>query len=105
MLKIYVYGYINQIQSNRHLERETARNVEMMWLTGRLAPDFKTIADFRKDNGPAKQAQAATACAHAGTQSGHARISNAKAAKGYGRWLTHLSLVEPEALSPFTDAE
>ena len=53
MLKIYVYGYINQVQSSRRLERETARNVEMMWLTGRLAPDFKTIADFRKDNGPA----------------------------------------------------
>ena len=50
MLKVYVYGYINQIQSNRRLERETARNVEMMWLTGRLTPDFKTIADFRKDN-------------------------------------------------------
>jgi transposase len=46
LLKIYVYGYINQIQSSRRLERETARNVEMMWLTGRLAPDFKTIADF-----------------------------------------------------------
>ena len=53
MLKIYVYGYINQIQSSRRLERETARNVEMMWLTGRLTPDCKTIADFRKDNGPA----------------------------------------------------
>ena len=53
MLKIYVYGYINQIQSSRRLERETARNVEMMWLTGRLTPDFKTIADFRKGNGPA----------------------------------------------------
>jgi transposase len=53
MLKIYVYGYINQIQSCRRLERETARNVEMMWLTGRLTPDFKTIADFRRDNGPA----------------------------------------------------
>ena len=53
MLKIYVYGYLNQIQSSRRLERETARNVEMMWLTGRLTPDFKTIADFRKDNGPA----------------------------------------------------
>src|SRR6516162_3298296 len=53
MLKIYVYGYINQIQSSRRLERETGRNVEMMWLTGRLTPDFKTIADFRKDNGPA----------------------------------------------------
>ena len=51
MLKIYVYGYVNQIQSSRRLERETARNVEMMWLTGRLTPDFKTIADFRKDNG------------------------------------------------------
>jgi transposase len=51
MLKIYVYGYINQIQSSRRLERETARNVEMMWLTGRLRPGFKTIADFRKDNG------------------------------------------------------
>src|SRR6202041_2871975 len=52
LLKIYVYGYVNQIQSSRRLERETARNVEMMWLTGRLTPDFKTIADFRKDNGP-----------------------------------------------------
>lgn len=52
LLKIYVYGYINQVSSSRRLERETQRNVEMMWLTGRLAPDFKTIADFRKDNGP-----------------------------------------------------
>jgi len=56
MLKIYVYGYINQIASSRRLEREAGRNVEMMWLTGRLAPDFKTIADFRKDNGPAIRA-------------------------------------------------
>jgi transposase len=53
MLKIYVYGHINQVQSSRRLERETARNVEMIWLTGRLTPDFKTIADFGKDNGPA----------------------------------------------------
>jgi transposase len=53
MLKIYLYGYLNQIQSSRRLERECGRNVEMMWLTGQLAPDFKTIADFRKDNGPA----------------------------------------------------
>src|SRR4030088_393678 len=53
LLKIYVYGYINQIASSRRLERETHRNVELMWLTGRLPPDFKTIADFRKDNGPA----------------------------------------------------
>ena len=50
LLKIYVYGYINQIASSRRLERETHRNVELMWLTGRLTPDFKTIADFRKDN-------------------------------------------------------
>ena len=52
-LKIYVYGYLNRIQSSRRLERETQRNVELIWLTGRLSPDFKTIADFRKDNGPA----------------------------------------------------
>jgi transposase len=56
LLKIYVYGYINQIASSRRLEREAQRNVEMMWLTERLAPDFKTIADFRKDNGPAIRA-------------------------------------------------
>ena len=53
LLKIYVYGYLNQVHSSRRLEREAQRNVELMWLTGRLAPDFKTIADFRKDNGEA----------------------------------------------------
>src|SRR5258706_8706147 len=53
MLKIYIYGYLNRIQSSRRLEREAQRNVELMWLTGRLMPDFKTIANFRKDNGPA----------------------------------------------------
>jgi transposase len=53
MLKIYVYGYLNRVQSSRRLEREAQRNVELMWLTERLAPDFKTIADFRKDNGVA----------------------------------------------------
>ena len=53
MLKIYVYGYLNRVQSSRRLERECQRNIEAMWLTGRLAPDFKTIADFRKDNGAA----------------------------------------------------
>ena len=51
LLKIYIYGYLNRIQSSRRLERECNRNVELMWLTGRLAPDFKTIADFRRDNG------------------------------------------------------
>jgi transposase len=53
MLKLFVYGYLNRVQSSRRLEREAQRNVELMWLTGRLAPDFKTIADFRKDNGTA----------------------------------------------------
>ncbi|RKT20504.1 transposase [Paraburkholderia sp. RAU2J] len=53
MLKIYIYGYLNRVPSSRRLERECQRNVELMWLTGRLAPDFKTIADFRRDNGPA----------------------------------------------------
>ena len=51
MLKLFVYGYLNRIQSSHRLEREAGRNVELMWLLGRLAPDFKTIADFRKDNG------------------------------------------------------
>src|SRR5512138_3520461 len=53
LLKIYIYGYLNRIPSSRRLERETQRNVELMWLTGRLTPDFKTIADFRRDNGEA----------------------------------------------------
>src|SRR5215468_1412776 len=53
LLKLYLYGYLNQVQSSRRLEREAGRNVECMWLTGRLAPDFKTIADFRRDNGGA----------------------------------------------------
>ena len=56
LLKIYLYGYLNRIASSRRLEREAQRNMELMWLTGRLMPDFKTIADFRRDNGPAIQA-------------------------------------------------
>ena len=56
LLKLYLYGYLNRVQSSRRLEREAQRNVELMWLTGRLAPDHKTIADFRRDNGPAIQA-------------------------------------------------
>jgi transposase len=51
LLKLYIYGYLNRVQSSRRLEREALRNVEVMWLLGRLAPDHKTIADFRKDNG------------------------------------------------------
>ena len=50
MLKLFIYGYLNRVQSSRRLEREAGRNVELMWLLGRLAPDFKTIADFRKNN-------------------------------------------------------
>ena len=53
LLKLYVYGYLNRVQSSRRLERETGRNVELMWLLGRLVPDHKTVADFRKDNGRA----------------------------------------------------
>ncbi len=53
LLKISIYGYLNRVQSSRRIERECQRNVELVWLTGRLMPDFKTIADFRKDNGEA----------------------------------------------------
>src|SRR3974390_758857 len=56
LLKLYIYGYLNRVQSSRRLEREAGRNVELMWLTGRLVPDHKTIADFRKDNGSAIRA-------------------------------------------------
>jgi transposase len=55
LLKLYIYGYLNRVQSSRRLEREAGRNVEVMWLAGRLAPDHKTIADFRKDNGPIRK--------------------------------------------------
>src|SRR5258705_11244245 len=51
LLKLYIYGYLNRVQSSRRLEREAGRNFEVMWLLGRLIPDHKTIADFRKDNG------------------------------------------------------
>src|ERR1700739_1013938 len=60
LLTLYVYGYLNRVQSSRRLEREAQRNIELMWLTGKLAPDHKTIANFRKDHGSAIQA----ACAH-----------------------------------------
>jgi transposase len=69
MLKIYLYGYLNRIQSSRRLEQEARRNLELMWLVGRLAPDFKTIADFRRDNGlPIRQVciQFVRLCRHIG---------------------------------------
>lgn len=53
LLKLYIYGYLNAVQSSRRLEREAGRNVEVMWLLGRLVPDHKTIAEFRRNNGPA----------------------------------------------------
>src|ERR687897_3008075 len=59
LLKIYIYGYLNRIPSSRRLERETQRNLELIWLTSRLMPDFKTIADFRRDNGRAIRAACA----------------------------------------------
>ena len=59
LLKIHLYGYLNRVPSSRRLERETRRNLELMWLTGRLMPDFKTIVDFRRDNGPAIRAACA----------------------------------------------
>ena len=67
LLKIYMYGYLNQVQSSRRLERECGRNLELIWLTGRLAPDFKTIADFRRDNGPAIARSALASSPSAGT--------------------------------------
>ncbi len=69
LLKLYIYGYLHRVQSSRRLEREAGRNVEVMWLTGRLVPDHKTIADFRKDNGPAIRkvcARFVTLCRHLG---------------------------------------
>jgi transposase len=63
LLKLYIYGYFNRVQSSRRLEREAARNVEVMWLTGRLVPDHKTIADFRRNNGRAiRQVCATSSC-------------------------------------------
>jgi transposase len=69
LLKLYIYGYLNRVQSSRRLEREASRNVELMWLTGRLSPDHKTIANFRKDSGRAIRqvcAQFVTLCRRLG---------------------------------------
>jgi transposase len=68
LLKIYLYGYLNQVQSSRRLERECRRNLELIWLTGRLAPDFKTIADFRRDNGPAIRKVCGPVCRRSATK-------------------------------------
>ena len=73
LLKLFIYGYLNRVLSSRRLEREAGRNVEVMWLTGRLVPDHKTIADFRRDNGPAIRrtcAQFVELCRRIGTLKG-----------------------------------
>ena len=73
LLKLYIYGYLNQVASSRRLEREAGRNTEVMWLTSRLVPDHKTIADFRRDSGPAIQAACAqfvVLCRHLGLLAG-----------------------------------
>src|SRR5712671_60757 len=81
LLKIYVYGYLNRVQSSRRLERECQRNIELVWLTGRLMPDFKTIADFRKDNGEASVRSAVSSWCCAGALSCSARrVSQSMAA-------------------------
>ena len=89
LLKIYIYGYLNRVQSSRRLEREAQRNVELMWLTGRLAPDFKTIADFRKDNGEAirKVCRAVRACC-AGSSSCSTKASSRSTAASSRRSTT-----------------
>ena len=78
LLKIYLYGYLNRIQSSRRLERETQRNVELMWLTGRLMPDFKTIANFRKDNGPAIRGVCSSSCS---------AVSSTCSRRRWSRWM------------------
>jgi len=75
LLKLYAYGYLNQVQSSRRLERECGRNLELIWLMGRLAPDFKTIADFRKDNGPAMGRDDIEAIADKGYHKGEAIVA------------------------------
>ena len=95
LLKLYVYGYLNAVQSSRRLEREAGRNVEVMWLTGRLVPDHKTIAEFRKNNGPAIRrvcAQFVELCRRLGLL---AQASVAVDGRG-GRHTEHLGLLLAE---------
>jgi len=67
LLKLYIYGYLNQVQSSRCLEREAGRNVELMWLTGKLAPDINTIADFRREHGLRSRRPVAGSCCCVGS--------------------------------------
>src|SRR5271166_4209170 len=98
LLKLYIYGYLNRIQSSRRLEREAGRNVELMWLLGRLAPDHKTIADFRKENGVALRkvcARFVTLCRTMGLLNGGAVVidgSKFKAVNNRDRNFTHAKM-------------
>jgi transposase len=98
LLKLYIYGYLNRIQSSRRLEREAGRNVELMWLLGRLAPDHKTIADFRKENGVALRkvcARFVTLCRTMGLLNGGAIVidgSKFKAVNNRDRNFTHAKM-------------
>ena len=98
LLKLYIYGYLNRVQSSRRLEREAGRNVELMWLLGRLAPDHKTIADFRKENGVALRkvcARFVTLCRTMGLLNGGAVVidgSKFKAVNNRDRNFTHAKM-------------
>ena len=98
LLKLYIYGYLNRIQSSRRLEREAGRNVELMWLLGRLSPDHKTIADFRKENGVALRkvcARFVTLCRTMGLLNGGAVVidgSKFKAVNNRDRNFTHAKM-------------
>ena len=90
MLKIYIYGYLNRIPSSRRLERECQRNIELIWLTGKLAPDQKAIADFRKDNGKAirevcRAAARLYCCAGSSVMLPKPQTSGAKAEGRFGK--------------------
>jgi transposase len=87
-LKLYVYGYLNRVHSSRRLEREAGRNLEVMWLLQRLAPDFKTIADFRKDNGPPSR-RCARGLSRSAASSIPARLSRLFLAPGEQIELSH----------------
>ncbi len=78
LLKLYLYGYLKEVRSSRRLERECFRNVEVMWLLRRLAPDFKTIADFRRDNGGAIGGPAEPLCYSVGIRAYSRRASGAR---------------------------
>lgn len=98
LLKLYIYGYLNQVQSSRRLEREAGRNVELMWLLGRLVPDHKTIADFRKKNGPALRGvcvRFVSLCRQMGLLAGHTVVvdgSKFKAVNNRDRNFTHAKM-------------